>query len=91
MHWSFQTGCPDDEPYRVLLMAIRRRLYKTRVHMERLYLASTHETTEPEDDPTVYTSAQVREASSARRFFFHGLPCCVAPLASPLISPLAAV
>ena len=58
VHWSFQTGCPDDEPYRVLLMAIRRRLYKTRVHMEQLYLAATHETTEPDDDADVYSSAQ---------------------------------
>lgn len=25
VHWTFQSGCPSDEPYRVMLMAIRRR------------------------------------------------------------------
>ena len=29
---------PDDEPYRIVLMAIRRRLYKTKAVMDRLYM-----------------------------------------------------
>ena len=35
---TFQTGVPDDEPYRIVLMAIRRRLYKTKAVMDRLYM-----------------------------------------------------
>ena len=31
VQWTFQSGVPADEPYRVLLMAIRRRLHKSRV------------------------------------------------------------
>lgn len=59
VHWTFQTGCPDDEPYRVLLMAIRRRLYKTRVRMEQLYLALSHNDVakEPESDADVYVNS----------------------------------
>jgi len=41
IHTSFQSGCQDDEPYRVLLMAIRQRLYKSRVAMEAAYSGST--------------------------------------------------
>ena len=59
VHWTFQTGCPDDEPYRVMLMAIRRRLYKTKVRMEEFYLAATHndELPEMEADKDVYKSS----------------------------------
>ena len=35
---NFQTGVPDDEPYRIVLMAIRRRLYKTKAVMDKLYM-----------------------------------------------------
>ena len=48
VHWNFQTGCPEDEPYRVLLMAVRRRLHKTRVHMERLYMGEVAEVLDPD-------------------------------------------
>jgi phosphoenolpyruvate carboxylase len=34
----FQTGVPEDEPYRILLMAVRRRLYKTKEIMDQLYM-----------------------------------------------------
>ena len=33
----FQTGVPEDEPYRVVLMAVRRRLFKTKQVMDALY------------------------------------------------------
>jgi len=35
---SFQTGVPSDEPYRIVLMAVRRRLYKTKMVMDQLYM-----------------------------------------------------
>ena len=54
VQWTFQSGCPDDEPYRVLLMAIRRRLYKSRTVMEEQYLGSRNK---DQLDPDVYTSA----------------------------------
>ena len=34
----FQTGVPEDEPYRVVLMAVRRRLFKTKQVMDALYM-----------------------------------------------------
>ena len=34
----FQTGVPEDEPYRVVLMSVRRRLYKTKQVMDLLYM-----------------------------------------------------
>jgi len=37
---SFQTGVPADEPYRIVLMAVRRRLYKTNAVMEQLYMGT---------------------------------------------------
>jgi len=52
VQWNFQSGCPDDEPYRVLLMAVRRRLYKSRVRMEEAYMGTT-----PDADPDVYTTS----------------------------------
>ena len=51
---NFQSGCPDDEPYRVLLMAIRRRLYKSRLRMEESYLGSPDG---KQADPDVYTKS----------------------------------
>lgn len=57
----FQTGVPEDEPYRILLMAVRRRLYKTKEIMDQLYMG---EITAAEADahPDVYTSrAQLLE------------------------------
>ena len=35
---NFQTGVPEDEPYRIVLMAVRRRLYKTKMTMDALYM-----------------------------------------------------
>jgi len=35
---NFQTGVPEDEPYRIVLMAVRRRLYKTKQVMDSLYM-----------------------------------------------------
>ena len=56
VHWTFQTGCPDDEPYRVMLMAIRRRLYKTKVSCEEAYMGEkTLE--EVNKDPVVLSSS----------------------------------
>uniref|UniRef100_A0A7S2I8X9 Phosphoenolpyruvate carboxylase n=1 Tax=Haptolina brevifila TaxID=156173 RepID=A0A7S2I8X9_9EUKA len=59
VHQTFQSGCPDDEPYRVLLMAIRRRLFKTRLRMEEKYMAAAHGqgNVSAHDDPDVYTSS----------------------------------
>ena len=54
---NFQSGCPDDEPYRILLMAIRRRLYKSRVQMEDLYMGKKTEE-EIALDADVYTSSK---------------------------------
>lgn len=48
-----QSGCPDDEPYRVVLMAIRRRLYKTRMRMEQQYMEGGVHV----EDPDVYSSS----------------------------------
>ena len=53
VHWNFQSGCPDDEPYRVLLMSIRRRLYKTKMRMEEMYMGGSREAV----DPDVITSS----------------------------------
>ena len=53
VHWTFQTGCPADEPYRVLLMALRRRLYRTRKCMEAMYMGEATAA----DDPEVITRA----------------------------------
>ena len=58
----FHTGVPEDEPYRIVLMAVRRRLYKTRAWAERLYMAGcggTHDekkTAAVADDDDVYGS-----------------------------------
>ena len=59
VHQTFQSGCPSDEPYRVLLMAIRRRLYKTRVRMEEQYMVQAHAQGAPRlaSDPDVYMSS----------------------------------
>ncbi|CAJ1399795.1 unnamed protein product [Effrenium voratum] len=38
VHWNFHTGVAADEPYRRLLMAIRRRCYRTKASMEAKYL-----------------------------------------------------
>lgn len=58
VHWTFQSGCPDDEPYRVLLMGIRRRLYKTKMRMEQRYLArQSGQPHADEADPDVIGSA----------------------------------
>ncbi|CAK9070585.1 Phosphoenolpyruvate carboxylase [Durusdinium trenchii] len=38
VHWNFHTGVAEDEPYRRVLMAVRRRLYRTKVSMEAHYL-----------------------------------------------------
>ena len=56
VHWTFQSGCQADEPYRVLLMALRRRLYKTRALMERVYLGETP--AELGSDPDVVSSSK---------------------------------
>ena len=54
VQWTFQSGVPADEPYRVLLMAIRRRLHKSRVRMEETYMGRVFEA----DDADVYTSSR---------------------------------
>lgn len=38
VHYHFQSGVPADEPYRVLLMGLRRRLWKTQSVMNQQYL-----------------------------------------------------
>jgi len=55
--WTFQTGCQEDEPYRVLLMALRRRLYRTRVKMEEVYLG--HDSGAEEDADVLTSQAQL--------------------------------
>ena len=51
----FQTGVPEDEPYRIVLMAIRRRLYKTQQTMDLLYMGELS-AEEAAADPAVYQS-----------------------------------
>ena len=34
VHWNFHTGVAADEPYRRLLMAVRRRCWRTKKTME---------------------------------------------------------
>ncbi|EOD14169.1 phosphoenolpyruvate carboxylase [Emiliania huxleyi CCMP1516] len=47
----------EDEPYRVLLMALRRRLYRTRVKMEEVYLG--HDSGADEDADVLTSQAQL--------------------------------
>lgn len=53
----FQTGVPEDEPYRIVLISIRRRLYKTKQVMDKLYMGEIT-MAEANDDPDVYHSKQ---------------------------------
>lgn len=53
----FQTGVPEDEPYRIVLISIRRRLYKTNQVMDKLYMGEIT-MAEANDDPDVYNSKQ---------------------------------
>ncbi|CAK9020345.1 unnamed protein product [Durusdinium trenchii] len=55
VHWNFHTGVAEDEPYRRLLMAIRRRCWRTKVSMEALYLGKQ---ADPEFQKEVITSAE---------------------------------
>lgn len=52
-HWNFQSGVAPDEPYRVLLLWIRHRLYATMRCMECAYM----EEPLPRNQEDVYTSA----------------------------------
>uniref|UniRef100_A0A7S4B362 phosphoenolpyruvate carboxylase n=1 Tax=Chrysotila carterae TaxID=13221 RepID=A0A7S4B362_CHRCT len=54
VHWNFQSGVPDDEPYRIVLIAIRRRLYKTIRAMENGYM---NDEAPDEVDPDVFRSS----------------------------------
>eukprot|EP00316_Scyphosphaera_apsteinii_P000553 CAMPEP_0119332028 /NCGR_PEP_ID=MMETSP1333-20130426/81888_1 /TAXON_ID=418940 /ORGANISM="Scyphosphaera apsteinii, Strain RCC1455" /LENGTH=992 /DNA_ID=CAMNT_0007341765 /DNA_START=37 /DNA_END=3015 /DNA_ORIENTATION=+ len=58
VHWTFQTGCPADEPYRVLLLALRRRLFKTRVRMEQEYMG---EWTSGKDEDVLVSAKELLE------------------------------
>jgi len=40
VHWNFHTGVAADEPYRRLLMALRRRCWRTKKTMEAMYMGS---------------------------------------------------
>mmetsp|Transcript_31531 Transcript_31531/g.72868 ORF Transcript_31531/g.72868 Transcript_31531/m.72868 type:complete len:971 (-) Transcript_31531:364-3276(-) len=43
VHWNFHTGVAADEPYRRLLMAVRRRCWRTKVTMEAMYMGKAPE------------------------------------------------
>jgi len=55
VHWNFHTGVAEDEPYRRLLMAIRRRCWRTKVSMEALYLGKPND---PDFEKEVLTSVE---------------------------------
>jgi len=55
VHWNFHTGVAEDEPYRRLLMAIRRRCWRTKVSMEALYLGKPND---PDFEKEVITSVE---------------------------------
>ena len=53
VHWNFHTGVAADEPYRRLLMALRRRCWRTKKTMEAMYMGSDPE---PDFEKEVLTS-----------------------------------
>ena len=53
VHWNFHTGVAADEPYRRLLMAVRRRCWRTKKTMEAMYMGSDPE---PDFEKEVLTS-----------------------------------
>lgn len=55
VHWNFHTGVAEDEPYRRLLMAIRRRCWRTKVSMEALYMGKQND---PDFEKEVLTSTE---------------------------------
>lgn len=55
----FQTGVPEDEPYRIVLMAVRRRLYKTKQVMDALYMGQTTPALAAADDDVYVNKADL--------------------------------
>ncbi|CAJ1358895.1 unnamed protein product, partial [Effrenium voratum] len=55
VHWNFHTGVAADEPYRRLLMAIRRRCWRTKATMESMYLGKQ---SDPDFEKEVLTSSE---------------------------------
>ena len=55
----FQTGVPEDEPYRIVLMALRRRLFKTKSMMDRLYMGEATLEQAGADPDVIQRSAQL--------------------------------
>ena len=56
---TFQTGVPEDEPYRIVLMAVRRRLYKTKVIMDKLYMGEISPKEAAAEDEVYVTKADL--------------------------------
>ena len=62
----FQTGVPEDEPYRIVLMALRRRLFKTKSMMDRLYMGEATLEQAGADPDVIQRSAQLLEPLQVR-------------------------